>query len=470
MGLKSNARNGVKAQLRDRVPDAFKEFDTLVDARNASSATREEAFACIDGNVLMMSVPQSCRTFDAYVGIVYSSLLKAIATAIVTVVVFDDPSAMTEAKLEEQRRRDSARAATTVVCSTDMCGTNADDFTKEYILQASDVHTLKQGRGTRMRFFDEVAMTVMDRLKLQISKWEKGGHVGGHVVMDGIDSRGAGRGIGEVRDNGFVSSSEGLGELFRRSTMIGEGDLKLADLGRRVRELSNSGVQDLSPCQKVHAERLKRTKLIQCTTIDTDSFAIELIEEARRSAQPNTSPANTLLCMRERAKKRGCDDDRDPFYLCCDIALLHASLQRHMWGISRSPGPIDQRAAITLLVAGWCMCGCDFVEIKGMRSDVVFESIGEIVKTHSDSVGLMQHSWQGERETLALTHKPIRQLLTACATKLIDIPRIKKDFLTNVRQPDQLVLNKVGWLCAYWNSCEHHGSMEDFGFLKQFST
>ena len=92
MGLKCNAKNGVKAQLLTRFPDAFRKYSTLVDARNASSASREEAFACIDGNVLMMAVPQNCRTFDSYVAIVYSSLLRAIATAMVTVVVAQDCS------------------------------------------------------------------------------------------------------------------------------------------------------------------------------------------------------------------------------------------------------------------------------------------------------------------------------------------------------------------------------------------
>jgi hypothetical protein len=469
MGLKCNAKNGVKAQLRERFPSAFRKFETLVDARNASSASREEAFACIDGNVLMMAVPQNCRTFDAYVAIVYSSLLRAIATAMVTIVVFDDPSAMTEAKLDEQRRRDSARASTSVLCSSDISAPKDDDYTKEYMVNSDDVHALKSCRGTRMRFFDEVAMTVMDRLKLQISKWEKSGHAGGYVVMDGIDSRGASRGMSDTRVPGFVSSSIGLAEIFQRGTKIGEGDLKLAALGRRVRELSNEGVEYETTEQKDHAERLKCTKLTMCTTIDTDSFAIELIEEARRSAEP-TSPANTLLCMRERAKKRDRDDDCESHYLCCDVSLLHASLQKHMWGVSRNPEPIEQRSAISLLVAGWSICGCDFVEIKGMRSDVVFDAISEVVKTRGDSLAKMQHAWKGDRSALTLMHQPLRDLMMICGTRLLDIKSSKKmDTIDNVRQPDEIVLNRVSWIVAYWNSCEFRGNMQEFGFASNHS-
>lgn len=468
MGLKCNAKNGVKAQLRERFPSAFRQFETLVDARNASSASREEAFACIDGNVLMMAVPKNCRTFDAYVAIVYTSLLRAIATAMVTFVVFDDPSAMTEAKLEEQKRRDSARASTAVVCSTDISAPKDDDYTKEYIANSDDVHALKSCRGTRMRFFDEVAMTVMDRLKLQITKWEKSGHAGGYVVMDGIDSRGASRGMSEERVPGFVSSSTGLAEIFARSAQIGEGDLKLAALGRRVRELSNDAGKYETTEEKAHAERLKSTKLTMCTTIDTDSFAIELIEEARRSAEP-TSPANTLLCMRERAKKRGRDDDYESHYLCCDVSLLHALLQRHMWGISRNPEPIEQRSAISLLVAGWSICGCDFVEMRGMRSDVVFDSISEVVKTRGDSLSKMQHAWSGDRETLTFTHQPLKDLFTTCGTRLLDVRMSNKNTIDDLRQPNELILNRVAWTVAYWNSCEFRGNMHEFGFVPTHS-
>lgn len=464
MGLKSDKRTGVKSQLRSRFPQAFKDFPDLLEARNASRATREQAIACIDGNVLMMSVPQGCRTLDSYIAIVYSSLMKASATALVTIVVFDDPDAMTEAKLQEQMKRDASRAATSVQCSSDMQGVagsaSPDDYTKDYIVSMENVHVLRENRGSRMRFFDEVAMTVLDRLKNQIRRWNDSGYPGGHVVFDGVDPRGASRGIGEPRSSEMVASSEEVAALFARDCRIGEGDLKLAQLGRKVRQVAAAGEQE-GP--------LKDTRLTLCTTIDTDSFAIELIEEAKRSQDEVVSPVNTLLCMREKAQKRGYDDDHDAYYLCCDVSLLHALLQRHMWGMNKRPPAIDQRAAMTLMVAGWGVCGCDFVEIKGMRSDVVFDSIAEIVKTRKDSLALMQHSWGGERETVALAHKPIKELLIACASKLMDVPRIKKDFVPAVRDPDEVVLRRLGWLCSYWNSVEHKGNMEEFGFVRPFA-
>lgn len=462
MGLKSDKTHGVKSQLKTRFPQVFKEFTNLVDARNASMATREETFACVDGNVLMMAVPQGAQTIDAYVAIVTANLKRAIGASFVTVVVFDDPDCITEAKKQEQMRRDAAKALTTVCCSSDMaCAVPTNDnYDKPYIAQCNNVQVLRDNRHTRHRFFDEVAVQVLRNLKQQVNRWNDSGFHGGHVLFDGIDPRGADRVVGAPRTPQMIGSCDRLVGLFARSTGIGEGDLKLADLGRRARSLSLSGEADF-----------KSIKLSLCTTIDTDSFAIELIEEAKRCKQPeSTQSFNTLLCMRERARKRGLDDDRDPFYLCCDITLLHALLQRDMWGLARCPSPEDRHAAMTLLCAGWALCGCDFVQCKGMRSDVVFDSIGIVVKTMPDVVETAKCAWSGRREQVKELYQPIRALAMACASRLLDIPRIKKDCVPALRNLDDVLVKRTAWLLCYWNSCEFKGTMEDFGFIAPFDT
>lgn len=458
MGLHSDKNNGVKAQLRTRFPQAFREFDDLLDARNASRATRDQAYACIDGNVIMMAVPKAATTLDSYVAIVFSSLKKAIATAILTVVVFDDPDSLTEAKLQEQAKRDSSRQATAVQSSEDLRPPSpSDDYDKQYISSVQDVHELVFNRKTRMRFFDEVAVTVMDRLQNQIKKWNDSGYAGGHVVFDGIDARGAERPSGDARAPGLLSSSEEAEALFARDVAIGEGDLKLAFVGRTIRGAANKeGI-------------MKDATLGLCTTIDTDSFAIELIEEAKRRCQAEATPVNTLLCMREKAKRGLADEESKAFYLCCDVALLNELLKRHMWGTYRSPTPVDQRAAITLMVAGWAMCGCDFVELKGMRSDVVFESMPEMVKSRTESVEKMRNAWTGRREDLPETYVPMKELLILCAGRLMEIPRINKKNVPNIRSPNEMVLKQTSWLSSYWNGVEHRGNMEEFGYFRPFA-
>eukprot|EP00966_Prymnesium_polylepis_P110925 2566014-Prymnesium_polylepis.1 len=107
-----------------------------------------------------MAVPKAATTLDAYIAIVFSSLKKAIATTMLTVVVFDDPDTLTEAKLQEQAKRDSRRLATAVNSSQDLRPPSpSDDYDKQYISGVQDVHELVFSRKSRMRFFDEVAVT-----------------------------------------------------------------------------------------------------------------------------------------------------------------------------------------------------------------------------------------------------------------------------------------------------------------------
>lgn len=455
MGLKCSGKTGVKAQLQQRFPQAFCRFDSLADARDASKAIRAQTMAVVDGNVLVMSVPQSCTTLDSYVAIVFSSLKQTVATAALTVVAFDDPAALTEAKRQEQQRRDAARGAAVPLCSPDMLVVpEGDDYDADDILRVPDVHALVHNRATRSRFLDEVCRIVLERLDQQLQRWAEAGFVGGAVIFDGVDLRGANRGKVEARAPAMVGSSEEAIALFRREQAIGEGDLKLCDLGHRAREQAGSGL-------------LEQTTLNLCITIDTDSFAIELIAEAQRGSKP-VSQLNTLLCMRERASKRDGDDEKKASFLACDIALLHALLQRNMWGASRQPSPSDQRAAMTLLAAGWGLAGCDFLEVKGMRSNLVFDAIGEVVRTRSASLQLMQHSWDGDRESLKNTLLPIKELLSVCASRLGDMPRVRKASVDAIRSAPESALLRACWLSSYWNLIEHGGDLSDFGFSPCF--
>ena len=463
MGLKSRGELGVKAQLKKRFPGAFRAFETLVEARDASQATRADTFACLDGNVIMMATPNSATTFDAVVAIVTNTIKSTIATASVVIVVFDDPSNITMAKVQEQLRRDSSRASTSVFCSSDMQSEvpTSDEYTAEDVAKSQDIQALLRNRPTRYRFIDEVCRAVLAKVRPLIDDWKKNGFGDTHIVFDGVDARGADRPIGEPRVSGMVSDSEEALKLFSREFAIGEGDLKLAYVARCVRNASVASAGGIA----------ENMKLSLCSTIDTDSFAIELIEEVRRAESGVTCNLNTLLCMRERASKRGRDDDHAAYFTCCDIALLHAMLQRHMWGRPPvSPTPQDQRAALTLLISGWAMCGCDFVdEVKPMRSDVVFEVIGDLVRRNRDVVQLMAHCWKGNRADLRLARPALSKLVSACSSRLGGMARINKQSLSSLDSLDEMVYNKTFWTAAYWNSVEFKGNLEEFGFYVPFA-
>ena len=100
------------------------------------------------------------------------------------VVVFDEPAAMTKAKLAEQMRRDASRAHAGVRCSEDRAPKlpDGDDYTVDDVRTAYDVHLLKQNRSTRNRFIDEVFRVLFQQLAEQMARWRQAGHAAGDVL------------------------------------------------------------------------------------------------------------------------------------------------------------------------------------------------------------------------------------------------------------------------------------------------
>ena len=263
MGFKSCPK-GVKKQLIARFPQAFQCFPSLIDTRLAVRTKRDETIIVLDGNVMLMSVPQSAKSLDEFVQIVFSSLYRAIVTANVTVVVFDHPGCLTAAKKAEQSKRDASQQQHQhIVHSEDMIvdenHAHTDDYTVDYLESLEDLHPLVKTRASRLRLFDEVTMRAFRKLENNL-KWS-----GGHLLLDGIDPLGAARAPGETRNPQIVSSSIEVGQLFRRTIQIGEGDLLLSYVGQKARQLASEGVffDDYS--------------LVMTCTIDTDSFAIEIM-------------------------------------------------------------------------------------------------------------------------------------------------------------------------------------------------
>ena len=84
--------------FQSQFPGAFLPCPRLEDVRELVGVERAETLAVLDGNVMVMSVPQTMTTFREYVQIVVAQIAPAIEAAGHVVVVFDEPKAMTRAK------------------------------------------------------------------------------------------------------------------------------------------------------------------------------------------------------------------------------------------------------------------------------------------------------------------------------------------------------------------------------------
>jgi hypothetical protein len=455
MGLAATGDHGVKAIIKSRFAQAGRTYATLGDVRRAVGVERANVAASLDGNVLMMQVPNSAASFSAYTGIVTNAIRSAMGSAAVVVVVFDEPAHLTVAKREEQARRDAQRKKTVPVCSEELFPYPTDDsYGIGELTSTTDCHAIVRCRASRQRFFDETGRQVLINLKKSIATWAQGGSES-VVLFDGLDPRGALREYGAPREPCVFGSDDAVAALFQREHAIGEGDLKLAWVEQRVRELAVEGKLP--------------TQLNLTITIDTDSIAIELMERARRACAPAECESDAVLgalCMRERSHKRDAwDDDPGAVYFVLDYAHLFEMIQTQMWGRGRTlPPPEKQRSAMALLCAGWALAGCDFVALRGLKADMVLEAMPSLLRTAPQLVDLMENTWSGDRDAAKEVLPALKRLVLLCAVNYEDQPRARKATVEAMRNHDKASLLRAAWVASYWSMHEFAGSLHDFGF------
>jgi hypothetical protein len=442
MGL-SGGKTGAKALFLEQFADAFRNLKHLKDVRALVGVERSQTLAVLDGNVMMNAIPASVDTFRGYVSILSHQIEEACTAAAHVVVVFDEPDAMTTAKRDEQRRRDELRQARVPYCSEDLVATIMDDnfSTNDLHTDGCNVKLLMEFRAARPRFYDAVCVALLMRFRANMmgGPWS--------LTFDGIDWRGADRGFGMPRHAGILSSDEGFWAalLSRPEGPIGEGDLKLTDVTQRVHDASR---REGTP---VHGVLLNLV-----VTIDTDSFAIELLQQNRRErrAEEDDRDELTVLCLKERARKRAGDDHvTDAHYTCCDMQLFHGLVLDYFYGTkSLSPKVVAQQpAALALLAVALALCGCDFVELKGMRADLALPVVREIVRKHPKRLAAL--ATVDSEPPGAAAFDLVELLVRLYANELDGKPRMQKA-CASARNYCDAQIQRALWTCAYWHQHE----------------
>jgi len=453
MGLKGGL-TGVKAVLKDAIPGAFRSHAKLTDARLGVEVDRSKCAIALDGNVLMMAVPQTATTFDQYCHVVFGFVRDAVSAGALVVVVFDEPDAVSKAKQCEQRKRDSVYAKKKVTCSSDVVlHPTSDAYGVDLLRSLANVHVLKENRATRMRFYDAVMSAVYSRITDKMRGWAKSGHDAGNIIIDGADPRGALRPSDEARTASVYGTSDALAaELNDRPSSIGEGDLKLQYVADKIR-----GAHD-QPCSVLRA-----FTLVLQVTIDTDCIAISLTSEAkervaRGGAHFGCSGVHSVLAMRERSTK-----NEASCYTCVDVSLLEANLQRLFWGVPpKAPSQLQMAGAVCLAVAGMICSGCDFVSLKGARFDHFFTALPGLVRLNPEICESLYNEIDNPVLPTSLAMQNVRALCAGVATFMHQLPRYKKQSGL-VKGADDESLKRVLWTLTYWKSAEPKNT-EDWGF------
>ena len=465
MGLKGGA-TGVKAQFKSLFGGAFRSFDQLQSARDHvfngivddGESPRSRTAVLLDGNVLMMSVSEMCNSMNDFTEIVFNSVRDAFRAAEFVIVVFDEPTAMPNAKREEQAARDAHRAARSVTTSDDIAVRLAipDGFDAGQLDLFDDVHALKSDRNCRSRLYDETIKRVLERMVPLFELWDHKGRGRCELVIDGSDPRGCARAADEPRAPAIFGTNDVLASKFFRAVPIGEGDIKLIALENRIRLLKSGGSDGTTAVPP----QLAKLSLVMTSTVDTDSFMTMVLDVAKRRVDPYTTALHSLFCMRELASKRQREEDRfaRATYLCVDVSLLEGHLQTHVWSqaIGRLvPTPTQMLNAMLALSASAAMCGCDFTRtgLKGSRFDHFLESIPEFVSTEPTALESFASALSNDATVAKFACDGLYKVCVAASKHMLTKKRYKAQ-ASNVLAVSETMLLRSIWTTGYWSQVE----------------
>ena len=459
MGLPSG-QYGVKTFCKETFPNSLRDFTSLAECREATKHTAAQTAVILDGNVLVRNVPTLVDTYEGY-STVFRGFLKAAFNAGDNVfVVFDEPQLVTRAKLEEQRKRDAASKKAAPVVSPDIqeeLGPTNDEYDAE-ALQKFNPHEIMKHRKARDRFFDGLCKDTL--LHFQREWSGAGGPNHRFLTFDGIDPRGADRPPGEAREPAMYSSNDSIEAKMSRKAgeyHPGEGDLKISDIQRRVAHLRGEG------------DLFNTVELILVSTIDTDSIAIELLTRASRELEPLSRPLKTVLCFREPPRKRKAVEEPHAeglSFACFDIDMLYESFVAKLFlDCEERPTPEVCSGALSLICAGWCLCGCDFVKLSGMRSDVVFSVVANLCESEAGTI-LLKSMLPEDNDTTPLIRKrfshAISKLIDGCVSQLSSMPRLKRAS-ASASEYEPSHVRRAAWCVLYWTGAEMT-ELQEWGF------
>ena len=461
MGLKASGENGAKAQFKMHCARAFRTYDTLLEARKTIGATRPQTAVLVDMNVVLMSVPNSVLTLSAFVNIVWGFVEWALGTGWLTVLVFDEPKNMTNAKRLEQARRDAARNAYAIPCSDDVDPfPYTDNYTRENLDATENVLSVRNKRSSRSRMYDEVSRRIFEMASEKAAKWNASGKEDNKtvVVLDGVDIRGCDRPAFEPRTVGMVSNNEAICESLRRQVPIGEGDLKLQALEDRIRMLAMPG------------QVLAGTSLVMTSTIDTDSLMISALAVSKRRANPFGASVLSVLCMRNPASKSEKQDDprASASYLVVDTSMLEACILEYIYhGEIVSPA----QALNTTIALASCaaLSGCDFCSLSGARFDHFFSCLQDFTRTEPLALKNFENCLSPDASIAKKACHGLMRVCYAASAKMEGKGKRYARQAQSVAEADDATLRRAIWTACYWSGNEFTAD-ESFGFPTQSSS
>ena len=100
------------------------------------------------------------------------------------------------------------------------------------------------------------------------------------------------------------------------------------------------------------------------------------------------------------------------------MQIFHDEVMAYMFGPEscQTTPEIKNRRPLTtaLLAASIALCGCDFVEIRGMRADLVLPCVREVARNRPDLLELMHGVYTGGADETRAASARVREGSPPC--------------------------------------------------------
>ena len=108
----------------------------------------------------------------------------------------------------------------------------------------------------------------------------------------------------------------------------------------------------------------------------------------------------------------------------------------------------QQPAALALLAAVVAICGCDFVEVKGVRLDLALPVVRDMVRKDPSMLDSMARLFDTERHSKMQALMAVETFVGRYTKSLEDVPRMQKA-KHNASNYCQAQLYRALWTCSY---------------------
>ena len=109
----------------------------------------------------------------------------------------------------------------------------------------------------------------------------------------------------------------------------------------------------------------------------------------------------------------------------------------------------EKKLAAALFTASVALCGCDFVEVKGLSAHLIIPEVKHAIHQHPELLGQMAGVFTGHAGSTRAATAAIKGVVDSYITALTGAPRMRQT-VNKASAIDDLQVLRACWIVAYW--------------------